>query len=76
MLFSILMRTSVLLTQGNLFFFSSGQTFFYFLFMFLKQLKTYVSQLEGVLETILPKLRILQMRNSSPETRRDSTGMS
>ena len=70
------MRTSVLLTQGNLFFFSSGQTFFYFLFMFLKQLKTYVSQLEGVLETILPKLRILQMRNSSPETRRDSTGMS
>ena len=76
MLFSILMRTSVLLTQGNLFFFSSGQTFFYFLFMFLKQLKTYVSQLEGVLETILPKLHILQMRNSSPETRRDSTGMS
>ena len=76
MLFSILRRTSVLLTQGNLFFFSSGQTFFYFLFMFLKQLKTYVSQLEGVLETILPKLRILQMRNSSPETRRDSTGMS
>lgn len=38
MTFSILMKTSVLLTQGNLFFFSSGQNS-HFLFMFFKQLK-------------------------------------
>lgn len=33
------MRSSVLLTQGNLVFISAGQNF-RFLFMFLKQLKT------------------------------------